>query len=78
MANASENVLRRRIKRRLSVAMVKRSWEYLFVALFDLELDADGVGPDADDIAVSKRAWDLALQKWRLSLRVLVARTAWC
>ena len=78
LVDVSENALRRRVKRRLSVAMVKRSWEYLFLALLDPELDAVGSAPDPDDITISKRAWDLALQEWRLSLRALAASTAWC
>ena len=77
LVDASEHVLRRRVKRRLSVSMVKRSWEYLFAALLDPELNAVGGAPDPDDITISKRAWDLALQEWRLSLRAL-AGAAWC
>ena len=71
LVDVSENALRRRIKRRLSVAMVKRSWEYLFAVQLDPEVDA--VAPNPDDITISKRAWDVALQKWRLSLRALAS-----
>ena len=70
LVDVSENALRR-----LSVAMVKRSWEYLLAVQLDPEVDA--VAPNPDDITISKRAWDVALQKWRLSLRAL-ASTAWC
>ena len=71
LVDVSENALRRRIKRRLSVAMVKRSWEYLLAVQVDPEVDA--VAPNPDDITISKRAWDVALQKWRLSLRALAS-----
>ena len=71
LVDVSENALRRRIKRRLSVAMVKRSWEYLFAVQLDPEVDA--AAPNPDDISLSKRAWDVALQKWRLSLRALAS-----
>ena len=71
LVDVSENALRRRVKRRLSVAMVKRSWEYLFAVQLDPEVDA--AAPNPDDISLSKRAWDVALQKWRLSLRALAS-----
>ena len=56
------------------MAMVKRSREYLFAVQLDPEVDA--VAPNPDDITISKRAWDVALQKWRLSLRALARLSA--
>ena len=66
VVDASENVLRRREKRREAVAMVKRSSEYLYSLLLELDVD---VPPDPEDITLSKRAWEHAHRKWKHSLR---------
>ena len=66
VVDAGENALRRMEKRREAVAMVKRSTEYLYSLLLDLDVD---VPPDPEDITLSKRAWEHAHRKWKHSLR---------
>ena len=66
VVDACENALRRREKRRKAVAMVRRSTEYLYSLLLDLDVD---VPPDPEDITLSKRAWEHAHRKWKHSLR---------
>ena len=66
LGEVGENVLRRRLKRREAVAMVKRSPEYLYSVLLDLDMDDP---PDAEDITISKRAWEHAHRKWKHSVQ---------
>ena len=69
LGEVGENVLRRRLKRREAVAMVERSPEYLqakHLPGFDIP------PPDPEDITISKRAWEHAHNKWKLSVRSLV------
>ena len=66
LVDAGEKAQRRRNKRREAVAVVKRSPEYLYSVLLDLDMDDP---PDAEDITISKRAWEHAHRKWKHSVQ---------
>ena len=70
LGEVGETVLRRRLKRREAVAMVERSPEYLQAT--HLVPGFDKPPPDPEDISISKRAWEHAHHKWKLSVRSLV------
>ena len=70
LGEVGENVLRRRLKKRGAVAMVERSPEYLQAK--HLVPGFDKHPPEPEDITLSKRAWEHAHHKWKLSVRSLV------
>ena len=66
LGEVAERALRRRVKRRAAVAEVLRSPEYEHAKLLGL----DSPPPDPEDITISKRSWEHAYRKWKLSVRV--------
>ena len=66
LGHVAEKALRRRVKRRAAVAEVLRSPEYEHAMLLGL----DSPPPDPEDITISKRSWEHAYRKWKLSVRV--------
>ena len=66
LGEVAERALRRRVKRRAAVAEVLRSPEYEHAKLLGL----DNPPPDCEDITISKRSWEHAYRKWKLSVRV--------
>ena len=70
---------KRRVRRKI-VAAVERSWEHSQVLVYFSEGSRDGRGmpeePDAEDLCVSKRQWEEAVQQWRVELRLLAAHAA--
>ena len=74
LGEVAERALRRRVKRRAAVAEVLRSPEYEHAKLLGL----DSPPPDPEDITISKRSWEHAYHKWKLSVRVTAsAESAW-
>ena len=68
-AALGEQAARRLLKRREAVASFKRSSTYANAVLTGSAMVQQH--PNAEDVTLSKRAWERAFRNWRAALRLL-------